>query len=248
MVMTPMTEPNAGNDARPGADTSWHLVRRAAADDGEGRSVFASHYLPVIRSYLRARWAGGPLIGRVDDAVQDVFLECYRDGGVLHRADEGRRVAFRAFLFGVIRNVALRFEGDLRGERQEVRASTIFLQALPGREASLSRVFDDAWARSLMVQAGELQRRWAESKTGAAARAAAREIELLELRFQDGLPVRKIAAQWGQDAQSVHRLYQKARQTFHECLRAVVRAQMSSQTSEGVDRECERLFRLVTGE
>ena len=46
----------------------------------------------------------------LDDAVQEVFVECFRQGGVLEAAVDGRVPSFRAFLYGVVRNVARRFE------------------------------------------------------------------------------------------------------------------------------------------
>ena len=91
-------------------------------------------------------------------------------------------------------------------------------------------------------------RRWAAARQGEEAAVAAREIELLELRFEHGLPIREIAARWGCEAQGVHRLYQRARATFHDCLRAVVREQLNGDSRTNVDRECARLFELVTGE
>ena len=45
-----------------------------------------------------------------EDAVQEVFVECFRRGGALEAVGAGRVPGFRAFLYGVIRNVARRFE------------------------------------------------------------------------------------------------------------------------------------------
>jgi DNA-directed RNA polymerase specialized sigma24 family protein len=63
----------------------------------------------VIR-YLAARWRGSHLRPDLDDAVQEVFVECFRQGGALEAAGDGRVPSFRAFLCGVVRNVAHRFE------------------------------------------------------------------------------------------------------------------------------------------
>ena len=46
----------------------------------------------------------------LDDVTQEVFVECFRTGGVLEAAGSGRVPRFRAFLYGVIRNVARRVE------------------------------------------------------------------------------------------------------------------------------------------
>ena len=58
----------------------------------------------MIRAYLAARWQGSALRGELDDAVQQVFVECYKDGGVLERVAGKAEPGFRAFLFGVARN------------------------------------------------------------------------------------------------------------------------------------------------
>jgi len=42
--------------------------------------------------------------------VQETFVECFRRGGALEAAGAGRVPALRAFLIGVTRNVARRFE------------------------------------------------------------------------------------------------------------------------------------------
>src|SRR5262249_52624890 len=91
--------------------TCWSLIRRASGGEDEGRSVFAGRYEPFVRALLAARWRGSPRVVDIDDAVQDVFVECFRSGGVLARAGDDRVPAFRAFLVGVVRNVARRVEG-----------------------------------------------------------------------------------------------------------------------------------------
>ena len=59
---------------------------------------------------LAARWRSSSQSSELDDAVQEVFVECFRAGGVLKRVDASRPGGLRPFLFGVVRNVALRFE------------------------------------------------------------------------------------------------------------------------------------------
>ena len=88
--------------------TCWTLIRGAAEGREEDREAFARQYLPVVRSYLRVRWQGTPLREEIEDAVQDVFVECFKDNGALGRVDPSRSNGFRAFLHGVVRNVALR--------------------------------------------------------------------------------------------------------------------------------------------
>lgn len=90
--------------------TCWTVLHAAAGGNDAAREEFARRYAPLVRAYLAAWWRGSPLVGEVDDAVQDVFVECLRDGGMLERAEPGRSGGFRAFLYGLVRNVALRFE------------------------------------------------------------------------------------------------------------------------------------------
>jgi hypothetical protein len=47
-------------------------------------------------------------------------------------------------------------------------------------------------------------------------------VELLRLRFEEGLPIRTIAAQWGIDAVAVHHAYALARKEFRAALLEVV--------------------------
>jgi RNA polymerase sigma-70 factor (ECF subfamily) len=85
-------------------------------------------------------------------------------------------------------------------------------------DASPSRAFDRAWALTLVTEAAEAQRLAAEAK-GA---DAVRRVELLRLRFQEDLPIREIAARWGDDAEHLHREYARARREFEEALLDVI--------------------------
>src|SRR5262249_48893927 len=136
--------------------TCWTVIRGAAAGNGLDRDQFARRYAPVVRAYLTARWPGGARQQEIDDAVQEVFVECFRRGGVLERVGEGRPGGFRAFLYGVARNVALRVETDRA--RQNVRQAPggSALDRVAASEASLSTVFDRAWAKALVREAARL--------------------------------------------------------------------------------------------
>lgn len=220
--------------------TCWTLVHGAAAGDGPSRAAFSVRYAPVVRSYLAARWRGSPLFEDVDDAVQDVFVECIRQGGLLERAQDDRPGGFRAFLYGAVRNVALRFEE--RRARRGVRegASGVELADVAGREETLSTVFDRAFARSIMREAAERQAAIAADRGD----DAGRRVELLKLRFQDGLPIREIAVLWGVDAAELHRQYARARKEFHVALREVVGSHLSA-PPEQVDDQCAQLLALL---
>src|SRR4051812_35800949 len=90
--------------------TCWTVIRAAAAGSAPDREELARRYLGTVRAYLSARWRGSPLCDDLDDATQEVFVECFRRGGAVEVAGSGRVPDFRAFLYGVIRNVARRFE------------------------------------------------------------------------------------------------------------------------------------------
>ena len=70
--------------------TCWSLIRKASAGEDEGRRRFAGRYEPFVRALLAARWRGSRLVGEIDDAVQDVFVECFHADGVLRRLDADR--------------------------------------------------------------------------------------------------------------------------------------------------------------
>src|SRR5204863_5326677 len=90
--------------------TCWTVIRAAAAGNFTAREELARRYLGVVRAYLAARWRGAALRDDLDDATQEVFVECFRAGGALEAAGAGQVDSFRAFLYGVVRNVARRFE------------------------------------------------------------------------------------------------------------------------------------------
>jgi RNA polymerase sigma-70 factor (ECF subfamily) len=209
------------------------MIRGAAAGRDADRAEFSRRYAQVIRAYLAARWRASALIGEIEDAVQDVFLDCFRDGGALGRADPGRPGGFRAFLYGVVRHVAQRIE---RARAKAGRPFTDEHEA-PARQRSLSQEFDRAWAKAIMRQAARVQ---AESAREAGPDAL-RRVELLRLRFQEGLPIREIARLWDEDAARLHREYAKARREFRDALRAVVAEHLVAPPGK-IDEEAERLI------
>ena len=191
--------------------TCWTVIRAAAAGSPADREELARRYLAVVRAYLAARWRGSPLRPDLDDAVQEVFVECFRQGGALEAAGAGRVPSFRAFLYGVVRNVARRFE------TRPVRAAGP-LPDIPANEESLSGVFEQAWARAVMTEAAQRQRQQARER----GPEAERRVELLRLRFEEGLPIRAIAERWGVPAAGLHHAYALARQEFRAALLEVV--------------------------
>ena len=221
-------------------ETCWSIVQGAAGGNVERRREFAHTYLPIVRSYLGARWRGSGYISHLEDATQDVFVDCFKEHGALERVDPARGARFRTFLFGVVRNVALRYE-ERRGRNKERQPESGFQLQVEANEATLSRVFDRAWARALMKRAMERQKLQAADR-GDDAR---RRVELLRLRFHEGLPIREIAQRWGMDAAVVHRQYRTAREEFQAALVAEVRFHNRG-TEADVHQECAALLDLLS--
>lgn len=229
------------NDRRASDTTCWTLIRQASSGSEEDRERFARNYLDVVRSYLRSRWKGTRMLGDLDDAVQEVFLECFREGGVLDRLDDRRPVSFRAFFFGVSRNVALRWEKRAGRRRERHAVMDIDPQRLAAAEATQSRVFDREWARALFRQAGELQR----ERARASGEAALKRVELLELRSGEDLPVRAIAERWGQEARVVHKEYARAREEFEAALLDILALHYPEETTADHRKRCLELIELL---
>lgn len=215
------------------------MIARAAAGDAAARSKLAATCLPVIRSFLDLRWRATPLAHEVEDAVQEVFVECLRSEGVLSRADPSRG-DLGGLLYGVACNVAKRFEESARQRNGRLDGAASVFAELPAREASLSVHFDRAWALAMVREAGELMRARAERGTS----EERQRVELLKMRFAGGLPIREIAAQWNVEAEGVHRAYRKARDEFRTCLREVV-GDLSLQSGQVRDEDIARILELL---
>jgi RNA polymerase sigma factor (sigma-70 family) len=220
--------------------TCWTVIEGAAAGRREERETFARRYVPVVRAYLAARWRGSALVDEIDDAAQEVFVDCFRDGGALGRADRAREGGFRAYFCGVIRNVAMRHERARAQRRVRTSDSSFEPDEIPAESEALSSVFEREWAASLLKQARALQ----AERAAAAGGSARKRVELLRLRFEEGLPIREIAVKTGEDAGRLHHEYAKARDEFREALRAVVQFHHPG-TKADVDAECARLLHAI---
>src|SRR5262245_12323159 len=210
------------------------VSRAAAAGSAAERDELARRYLGTVRAYLSARWRGSALLGDLDDATQEVFVECFRTGGAVEAAGAGQVPEFRAFLYGVVRNVARRVEA------RPARAAGPLPQDVAD-DASQSRLFERTWARALMAEAAGLQgRRAAEGGP-----EAARRVELLRLRFEAGLPIRAIARRWGDDAARLHHAYAQARQEFRAALLAVLAFHQPGSPAE-LEQEASSLLKALS--
>ena len=221
-------------------ETRWTMVQAAARGEAAARVEFARRYLPVVRAYLHARWRRSPLRGEVEDAAQEVFVDCFHPRGALARLERERTSSFRAFFYGVVRNSALHVETRRAREHARRPDSTFEPEGVPAREEALSRIFDRAWARSLIKEATRIQLRKARAKGG----AAVRRTEILRLRFHEGLAIRDIARAWKVNAARLHHDYAQARKEFLDALREVVGLEQTS-TKEELDLECGRILELL---
>lgn len=224
-----------------GSTTCWTVVRRAAAGAQDERQEFARRYLPVLRAYLGARWRNSPMAAEVEDAAQEVFVQCFKEGGALERADPGRAGGFRAFLYGIARNVARQMETKRTRRAAKEAQLGIDEDAIEIDEDGLSTQFDRAWARSVMREAAERQLAVAREK----GEAAERRVRLLQLRFQDGLPIRDIARRWGVEPDFLHREYPKARVEFGRAMLEVMAFHHPRPIGE-IKRECARLLAILS--
>ncbi|MFO1050627.1 MAG: sigma-70 family RNA polymerase sigma factor [Planctomycetota bacterium] len=222
----------------PPPDLTWSLIARAASGDAGARAVFGTTYLPVVRAFLEQRWQRTPLAGETDDAVQEVFVECLRERGVLAKVDPSRG-DLRGLLFGVARNVAARIE-QRRFRRNEAPLRDSVAEATLAPDPSLSASFDREWARTLVRIAADRMR----AEAGHGSEAARRRVEILQLRFGEGLPIRAIAERWQVDADTLHRALQTAREEFRRCLRQVV-AEHVVRSEVDIDREVARVLDLT---
>jgi len=219
------------------AVTCWTLIRDSNEGDGAARDLFAQRYTSPISAYLKARWRGTRLIEVVADATQDVFVELFKDGGVMQRADDRYEGGFRSLLFAVVRNVARRFE-ERRKVSLDRRATSAGLDDRPVAGDSASRIFDKKFAAGMMKLAAEAMR------TAAEGEAATRRYKLLRERFAKGRPIREVAELWDVSPDQLHRDYALAREEFRVALRGVI-AEHCDGTQAELDRRSEELLELL---
>jgi len=229
---------SVGEGLRVALETCWTLIRDAAHGSARARDDFVRRYGGVLHGFFQGRWRSGPCRDGVDDATQEVFVRCFEQNGVLDRADDERPSGFRAFLFGMAHTVA--HEHESRVQRRSGEVTDSCLEELEGGDASASRLFDRGWARDVMRQARELL----HSRALAAGERARQRVELLRLRFEEGLPIREVARRFGVDAAWVHHEYATARNEFRAALGDVVTFYVSG-SPERIDQECEQLLALL---
>lgn len=223
--------PDSANDT---GQTCWTLIRSAANGSAFAINQFAMRYEPILRKSLRHRWTNSKCSRYIDDAIQEIFIECIRPGGVLEKAKSEYPGGFRAFLYGVTRNVMLRIES--RPDWQSIQEQDPAVD-----ESSLGKVFDREFARAVMKEASLLQFQTAELQGS----AALRRVELLRARFHDDLPIREIAKLWGVEPAWLHHQYAIARAEFRDALLNVIRAQQPLATKTENEQTCRDLLGLL---
>ncbi len=227
------TEPSESR-VRADSQTSWTLVHAAADGSKSALDQFAQRYEQAVRNCLAARWNRSRRIAWIDDAVQEVFIECIRPGGALSKADSNFPGGFRAYLYGVMRNVMLRHETRPMPGHEE-------LLDVQDDDGTVGKIFDREFAKATVKEASELQQRTAK----AVGEAAVRRVELLHLRFYEGLPIREIATRWNVDPSWLHHQYAKARQEFLEALLMVVAASQPSANQAENKATCQELLSML---
>jgi RNA polymerase sigma factor (sigma-70 family) len=220
--------------------TSWSLILGAAARRPEDQERFAALYTPLIKAYLAARWRVPHEHEDVGDAAQEVLLQCFRPDGALERVEPGRASGFRAFLYGIVRNVAAMAERK-RSRIHETQAASSGVFEQPAHEASLSQVFDRGWAEVVVREARSLLHRRSMIRGGTGALRA----RALELRYQGGLPPREIAPRLGLDVKQVYRLLEDGQIDFQEALLEVMATQVPGASRQELEAKCVELLQLL---
>jgi RNA polymerase sigma factor (sigma-70 family) len=221
--------------------TSWELVLRSRDGDFAQRAAFVERYGPALRRWLGRRWRRGGLVAHVDDAVQDVFLECFKLDGALARVERGERGTLRRYLHGVVRHVAARYE---RGAARNVRvsnSSSVDPDQAVNRGTTLSERIDRAWAQTLVRDAA----RELEARAEGLGEPARRRVAILRLRFHDGLPLREAAERLGVEADYVHHQFAKARREFRDAILVVLQRRHPTATAHELEQRVGELIDLL---
>jgi RNA polymerase sigma factor (sigma-70 family) len=220
--------------------TSWSMILGAAARRPADQEQFALTYTPLIKAYLAARWRLPVEHEEVGDASQEVLLQCFRQHGALETVDRDRASGFRAFLYGVVRNVAAMAERK-RSRHRETQAAHSGVFDQPDDDASRSHVFDRGWAEVVVREARALLQRRALVRGGSAALRA----RALELRYQNGLPPREIAPLLGLEVKQVYRMLEDGQVEFQEALLDVMATQVPSGSRADLEQKCAELLQLL---
>ena len=223
--------------------TCWSVVLGAAAGETWDREAFSRIYGPVIRRYLAARWRAPVDDPEIEDATQEVFVQIFKPHGALGNLEPTRPGGFRAYLFGIVRNVALMVERSDRRRQRRVGTESAFEAEPPvADETTMSQVFDREWLEAITREAKELMtRRW---KTRCSGQDHAR---LLERRYADGIAPRDIATEMGCSVETVYEALRRAKEEYRTALLDVLGAHHPNESRAQLEQRCADLSQQLGG-
>lgn len=220
--------------------TAWTMIVAAGAGEDVARDRFARTYGSIIRTYLAARWRLPVAHEAVDDGTQEVFVQCFKPEGALQGVDPAGPARFRTYLYSVVRNVADRIE-RANGVRHTTQPQNgAGLDDMERSEATLSRVFDRAWVGMITRSAWLLMAARTEESAGGADR-----IQILDLRFRDGLSSGEIAERLGLEPGYVYQQLRNGKRDFRAALIEVVGSYHPGSTKEENEARCVDLIGLL---
>lgn len=211
---------------------AWQLVEAAATGDLGAQAAFSRQFEPLVHRWLWFRWRHTPFKSLIEDAAQDVFVECFRPGGALQHVDRTRcSHGVEAYLRGLVQNVALRVERIEARHFHHRRRAVVQAGTLP-RLGSAEQLDRDLMQQRVDAALALLDSEDVRTKSGHSLR------ELLRLHFEGGQPVRAIAQLWDEKVEHVHELRRRACSRFRACLLRVWSGS-SAGRSEGGAKEVE---------
>ena len=220
--------------------TNWTVVLGAAAGNPSDRDALCRRYESVIRAYLAARWRVPFDSDQITDCTQEVFLQLFRADGALGRVDPSRPSGFRGYLYGVTNRTAVIMERNLARKRRDHAIPGFDPDRIEQSEATLSAVFDKAWAEMLGLEARELVSRQAQKSSVAAKRQ-----RCLELRFVRGMPPRDIAPLLDVEVERVYEMLNLAKKEYRAALLTVMSSYHPDLTEKELEEKCSELAALL---
>ena len=218
--------------------TSWTMIDGAAKGRAEAREQVAQLYAPLVRRYLAARWRLPLDHEQVNEGCQDAMLQLFKPGGALQNVDSEQSGGFRAYLYGLVRNVALMIERSSRRRNERHSSAEFELDNIEQDDATLSQVFDRGWARMIAQRA--------RVRMAANLRDSKPEVyRCLELRYSEGLAPREIADEIGKDASIVYELLRSARKEYRRALLETVAEFYPGRTHAEVEATCKELTQFL---
>ncbi|MFM1871718.1 MAG: hypothetical protein RL398_1140 [Planctomycetota bacterium] len=194
-------EPQLATDGLP-----WMLVRAAAGGSAGALELLCERCRPLVERWLWFRWRHSPFVGLIEDATQEVFVECLRPDGALSHADPARSEhGFDAYLRGVVAHVAARVERRYARDFAHRRRLAVAAARADLPQHAVEAQMDRRWVRAVLARAlARLETPQFATKMAHSAR------EFLALHLEQGLPVREIARRWHLHAAQVHELRRRA--------------------------------------